>query len=68
MSGHKNFLDRFSHFLDSKRITIELNYKNISLETNAWNANTNLTNCVIIIAKYFILKQKGKTKTYFHQF
>ena len=52
------FWTDFHNFLNSKRIVIELSYKNISFGTNDWSSNTNIINCIIIIAKYFIFKTK----------
>ena len=52
------FWTDFHIFLNSNRIVIELSYKNISFGTNDWSSNTNIINCIIIIAKYFIFKTK----------
>ena len=52
------FWTELHNYLNSKNILTELNYKNISFGTNDWRSNNNVINCVIIIAKYFILKSK----------
>ena len=65
----RSFWTELEVFLNEKRININLNYQTISLGLMDQSSYSNLLNCILIYAKYFIFKNKyTKTEPTFNNF
>ena len=65
----RSFWTELEVFLNEKRININLNYQTISLGLMDQSRYSNLLNCILIYAKYFIFKNKyTKTEPTFNNF
>ena len=65
----RSFWTELEVFLNVKRIYINLNYQTISFGYMDQSSYSNLLNCILIYAKYFIFKNKyTKTEPSFNNF